>query len=132
MKRINIKVGDTAQVYKWLQRGDLNGVEDAQVTWNFHKFLIDENGNWVRHFPSVTVPTDTAITNWITAGSNTVSINKDEKINFEMYPNPSDGLAHLNFGNSANRKIIVFNALGEVMLNETTFNTNYQIQLKTK
>jgi glutathione peroxidase len=133
MSRVDIKTGDTAEVYKWLQRGDLNGVEDAQVTWNFHKFLIDPDGNYVRHFPSTTVPRDTAITNWIEAEFvSTVSIDEKKEDNFELYPNPSEGSARLNFGNSANRKITLYNALGEEMLNETTFNPNYQIQLKTK
>lgn len=133
MKRIDIKTGDTAEVYKWLQRGELNGVQDAQVTWNFNKFLIDPDGNWVRHFLSATSPTDTAITNWITAEFfSTVSTNDLAYSNVELYPNPSEGTANFKFGNSANRNIIVFNALGEEVLNETTFNTNYQIQLKTK
>lgn len=65
MSRISIRTGDTSVVYKWLQRKSRNGVANAQVAWNFNKFLIDENGNWVRHFPSPTQPNDTAITNWI-------------------------------------------------------------------
>ena len=133
MSRVDIKTGDTAEVYKWLQRGELNGVEDAQVTWNFHKFLIDPDGNYVRHFPSTTVPRDTAITNWIEAEFiSTVSINEAQGGNFRLYPNPSESTANLNFENSANRRITVINALGEEVLNETTFNTNFQIQLKTR
>jgi glutathione peroxidase len=27
-------------------------VDDARVSWNFNKFLIDENGNWVAHHGS--------------------------------------------------------------------------------
>lgn len=133
MSRVDIKTGDTAEVYKWLQRSDLNGVEDAQVSWNFHKFLIDPDGNYVRHFPSTTVPRDTAITNWITAEFvSTVSTNDLAKSNVQLFPNPSEGSASLNFGNIANRKIIVFNAVGQEVLNETTYNSNFPIQLNTK
>jgi glutathione peroxidase len=69
MSSIHIQTGDTAAVYKWLQRGELNGVSDAIVDWNFNKFLIDEEGNWVDHFTSTVSPFDTAIVNWITSGS---------------------------------------------------------------
>jgi len=65
MAKISIVQGDTAPVYKWLQRKALNGVSNVSVSWNFNKFLIDENGNWVKHFYSPTEPNDTAITNWI-------------------------------------------------------------------
>ncbi|HPI10592.1 MAG TPA: T9SS type A sorting domain-containing protein [Catalimonadaceae bacterium] len=67
MSKISIRIGDTSDVYKWLQRKKLNGVSNAQVMWNFNKFLIDEQGHWKRHFLSPTEPSDTAITHWITS-----------------------------------------------------------------
>lgn len=69
MKKISITAPDTADVYKWLQRQDLNGVANAPVTWNFNKFCINEAGHWVRHFDSNIAPFDTAITNWIMSPS---------------------------------------------------------------
>jgi len=39
-----------------------NGVSDAKVSWNFNKFLIDENGQWLAHFPSSTSPMSMEIT----------------------------------------------------------------------
>jgi len=69
MSKVEIVTGDTAEVYKWLQRADLNGVSNAQVSWNFNKFLIDEAGNWVRHILSPVNPLDTSITNWIMSPS---------------------------------------------------------------
>lgn len=65
MAKVQIVTGDTAPVWKWLQKQSLNGVANAPVSWNFNKYLIDENGHWVRHFSQNTLPTDTAITNWI-------------------------------------------------------------------
>ena len=67
MSKIHTVVGDTAPIYKWLQRADLNGVSDASINWNFNKFLIDEQGHWVAHYPSTTQPFDQTIVNWITA-----------------------------------------------------------------
>lgn len=77
MSKISIRTGDTAMVYKWLQKKSLNGVANAPVTWNFNKFLIDENGNWKRHLLSTVEPLDTAITNWITQGVTHVKINQN-------------------------------------------------------
>ncbi len=69
MSKVSITAPDTVEVYKWLQLQSRNGVADAPVTWNFHKFCIDELGHWVMHFPSVVNPLDTAIINWINSPS---------------------------------------------------------------
>ena len=69
MSTVKIITGDTAPLYKWLQRGDLNGVASHHVTWNFNKFLIDRQGHWVRWFDSNVGPLDSAITNWIVEDS---------------------------------------------------------------
>ena len=47
MRKIAIVAGDTAPVYKWLQRIQLNTVSNANVDWNFNKFLINESGHWI-------------------------------------------------------------------------------------
>ena len=48
-------------VYAWLTQKSMNGVSDAEVKWNFNKFLIDENGKWVAYYPSGTSPLDEKI-----------------------------------------------------------------------
>ncbi|MDR1348854.1 MAG: glutathione peroxidase [Prevotellaceae bacterium] len=65
MEKISIKGDDITPVYKWLTQKVENGKEDAEVTWNFQKFLIDENGNWVKSFSPRTSPDDEEIINWI-------------------------------------------------------------------
>ena len=42
-----------------------NGVSDAKIGWNFHKFLIDENGRWVASIGSTTSPLSQEIVEWI-------------------------------------------------------------------
>lgn len=79
MSRISIKTGDTSAVYKWLQRGNLNGVSDAAVTWNFNKFLIDAEGNWAGYYDSPVAPGDPAIVNWINENSAGLSNINDEE-----------------------------------------------------
>jgi glutathione peroxidase len=65
MAKISVKGDDIAPLYKWLTQKDKNGKDDAEVTWNFQKFLIDENGNWVKSIPPKTVPLSDEITDWI-------------------------------------------------------------------
>ncbi|MFN3950851.1 MAG: glutathione peroxidase [Thermaurantimonas sp.] len=56
MEKVSIKGSNPHPVYKWLTKKELNGKSDASVRWNFHKFLIDENGNWVADYGSMTDP----------------------------------------------------------------------------
>ncbi len=42
-----------------------NGVEDTVVKWNFYKFLLDENGYYVRRIPSTVSPIDQKVLDWL-------------------------------------------------------------------
>jgi len=90
MSRISITAPDTAEVYKWLQLQSRNGVADAPVSWNFHKFCIDEAGQWVMHFPQQVNPLDTAITNWILS-PNTTGIEAHDNPSISIAGNPAYG-----------------------------------------
>jgi glutathione peroxidase len=65
MEKISVKDDDIAPLYKWLTQKSENGSEDAEVTWNFQKFLIDENGNLLKSIPPRTSPDDEEIIKWI-------------------------------------------------------------------
>jgi glutathione peroxidase len=54
--KISVKGDDTAPIYKWLTSKAENGVLDATITWNFNKFLLDENGKMIAYFPSKVTP----------------------------------------------------------------------------
>jgi glutathione peroxidase len=54
--KISVKGDDMAPIYKWLTSKAANGVLDAEIGWNFNKFLIDENGVMIEHFPSKVKP----------------------------------------------------------------------------
>jgi glutathione peroxidase len=62
MEKITIK---DSPVYTWLKDKNLNGVEDSKVSWNFNKYLIDENGHLVKHVGSMVKPNDADIIKWI-------------------------------------------------------------------
>lgn len=60
MEKITL-VGDNPHpLYKWMKEQS-----GADVTWNFHKFLIDEEGIVVKHYGSNTLPIDEEIVSWI-------------------------------------------------------------------
>lgn len=42
-----------------------NSKEDAPVQWNFQKFMIDENGNWVDFVAPIESPFSDKIVTWI-------------------------------------------------------------------
>jgi glutathione peroxidase len=65
MAKISVKGEDIAPLYKWLTQKSENGKQDAEVTWNFQKFLIDENGNWAGFHGPRTVPDAKEIVDWI-------------------------------------------------------------------
>jgi glutathione peroxidase len=119
MSKVEVVTGDTAPVYKWLQRGDLNGVSNAQVAWNFNKFLIDEAGHWVRHFGSATLPGDTAITNWILSPSVISGIAKNEKADLMKITSGNMVSSNLDLyvsgGDSKNMIIQLFSYTGQLM-----------------
>ena len=65
MEKISVKGKDIHPVYKWLTQKQENGKENAEVTWNFQKFMIDEDGNWVGYAEPRTTPDDPSIIDWI-------------------------------------------------------------------
>lgn len=67
MDKVTVKGEDAIPLYQWLTRKEENGVEDAPVTWNFQKFLIDRDGNLVRSVSPKTSPLDKDILEWIEA-----------------------------------------------------------------
>lgn len=65
MEKVVIKGEGKSPIYAWLTSKDQNGVMDASVKWNFGKFLINEKGELVNYYGSMTNPLSTDITNWI-------------------------------------------------------------------
>jgi glutathione peroxidase len=65
MAKISVKGEDIAPLYQWLTNGEANGVADAEVTWNFQKFLIDEEGHWVKSIAPKESPQSEEIIAWI-------------------------------------------------------------------
>ncbi len=59
-------LGDSASpLYKWLCSKNENGVLNATIKWNFNKFLINEKGKLIAHFPSNVKPDSEEITKYL-------------------------------------------------------------------
>jgi glutathione peroxidase len=68
MSKIHVKGEEQHPLYKWLTEASENGVEDSSVSWNFQKYMIDENGNLVGHVPPRKKPDCNEIVDWIKKG----------------------------------------------------------------
>jgi glutathione peroxidase len=68
MAKISVKGNDMHPLYRWLTSKSANGVLDSEVSWNFQKYIIDENGNLVGFFKSAVKPLSDEVINWVTKG----------------------------------------------------------------
>lgn len=65
MSKISVKGDDIHPIYKWLTTKEENGVMDSEVTWNFQKYMIDEDGHLVDFVEPKKSPNSEKIINWI-------------------------------------------------------------------
>ena len=65
MSKISVKGKDQHPLYLWLTSKNENGLEDSKVTWNFQKYMIDEEGQLVGHFSPKTKPDNEKLVSWI-------------------------------------------------------------------
>ncbi len=54
--RVDVKGPNATPIFKYLCNKSENGVLDAEISWNFNKFIIDEKGNLLQHFDSKVTP----------------------------------------------------------------------------
>jgi glutathione peroxidase len=65
MSKISVKGKDIHPIYEFLTQKAKNGKEDNEVKWNFQKYLLDEEGKFVKVYGSRTSPEDPEIIKWI-------------------------------------------------------------------
>jgi glutathione peroxidase len=64
-EKMDVKGSTKHPLYKWLTDKDLNGVSSSSVKWNFQKYLIDKEGEFVDYFYSSTTPLSKKITKYL-------------------------------------------------------------------
>lgn len=63
--KVSVKDNNVAPVFQWLTQKEKNGVLDANINWNFNKFLLNENGILIQHFQSRVEPMSEAIIHYL-------------------------------------------------------------------
>ena len=61
-EKVDVKGGDQHAIFSWLTSKAKNGQSDNSIKWNFHKFLVDEQGRLISMYGSMTNPLDDKIT----------------------------------------------------------------------
>jgi len=69
MEKVKVKGDEVHPVYVWLKSKEKNGVGNHSIRWNFHKFLIDAEGNLVASLRSGVKPSDEVITSFASGES---------------------------------------------------------------
>ena len=64
-EKIDVKGNNQHDLYKWLTKKAINGKKNSSVKWNFQKYLIDENGQFLDFFYSITKPMNSRITSYL-------------------------------------------------------------------
>lgn len=59
--KIEVKGENQHPLYTWLTSKELNGKKSSTVKWNFQKYLVDEEGEFIDFYYSVTTPMSSKI-----------------------------------------------------------------------
>ncbi len=61
-EKVDVKGSQQHQLYEWLTKKSINGKQNSTVKWNFQKYLVDEDGEFLDYFYSITKPMSSKIT----------------------------------------------------------------------
>ena len=75
--KIHVKGRKQHPIYDWLSDNKLNGWNDDSPSWNFNKYLLDENGAIIELYGADVKPLDTLITKHLLLKTPTISTPKN-------------------------------------------------------
>jgi glutathione peroxidase len=64
-EKLDVKGKQQHPLYTWLTSKELNGKKRSSVKWNFQKYLVDENGELITYYYSLTKPMSSKITKYL-------------------------------------------------------------------
>ena len=64
-EKVSVQGKDIHPLFTWLTKKSANGMMDAEIKWNFTKFLLDEKGKLIKVFPSGVNPMSEEITKFL-------------------------------------------------------------------
>jgi len=105
MSKVDVTGANQADVYKWLTLQSRNCVQNAPVTWNFCKFLINEDGSWHAFKSPSTSPLHSSIVSWITSQAS-VEENSNAFSDIHLYYT-DDNQLHISLSTNTNQNISV-------------------------
>lgn len=66
-EKISVKGFDKHPIYRWLSDAQQNGWNNEEPSWNFCKYILNEEGELIKFFPSKVAPLDQQIIDTINA-----------------------------------------------------------------
>ena len=60
-EKVDVKGSQQHPLYSWLTQKSNNGKKNSSVKWNFQKYLVDEDGQLIDYYYSLTKPTSKKI-----------------------------------------------------------------------
>jgi glutathione peroxidase len=64
-EKVKILGSETHPVYQWLTQKSQNQHSDSEVSWNFQKYLLDQDGRLQKVLPSSVSPVDPEVVDWV-------------------------------------------------------------------
>ena len=64
-EKVDVKGSHQHPLYEWLTNKAINGKQNSTVKWNFQKYLVDENGEFLDYYYAITNPTSSKITKYL-------------------------------------------------------------------
>ncbi|WCO00546.1 glutathione peroxidase [Psychroserpens ponticola] len=61
-EKLDVKGTNQHPLYTWLTQKQLNGSSNSSVKWNFQKYLVGPQGEFINYYFSLTSPTSSKIT----------------------------------------------------------------------
>lgn len=104
MSKISVKGSDQHEIYSWLTQQSRNCVQDAEVTWNFQKFLINPDGSWHDTKAPGVSPTHSSIVNWITEPTYNI-VYSDDKDQFIIHTDNKNKQVHIDIKTEKTNRI---------------------------
>ena len=64
-EKISVKGNEQHPLYSWLTKKNENGRKNSSVKWNFQKYLINEDGELIDYYYSITSPASSKIKKYL-------------------------------------------------------------------
>ena len=64
-EKVDVKGDKQHPLYAWLTKKEINNVDSSTVKWNFQKYLVSEEGNFIDFYYSITKPLSSKIVDYL-------------------------------------------------------------------